>query len=264
MTHLFSVGVFLNIQLGTIAEIETQVNHIRGLKNVGHIEIWREARELEAGVTEAIQKLGSEYKLIMHAPFIGLAFANHAEVAEASLKVLQYFYNWGLEIGAQVYTIHAGVKPFYQKAGADIELVVKYLSQLQVKPSLKPVLEHMPVSKNFTTAPVSVVSLEELEQAVNALPNFGFNVDIGHVIQNEENWEDWMTQNLDRVYDIHFHDAFLGGKAHLPLGTADFKCMEFFEFLDKHHYKNFLSLEVIGLKAISDSWEYLQEKGLIS
>lgn len=263
MTHSFSIGVFLNILQGSYEEVQTQIAHIRSLENVDHIEIWREAEILDPKITEALISLASDYRLIVHAPFIGLSLSGHDQVAKASVQVLQNFYNWGLEIGARVFTIHGGNKPFYQTVAIDVDSIVRNLSQLTLQPSLKCTLEHMPASKNFSTAPVSIISLEELEQAVNRLPDFGFTVDIGHVIQNEEKWEEWMERNLNRVYDIHFHDAFLGGKAHLPLGTADFKCAEFFDFLDKHNYQQFLSLEVVGPKAIADSWAYLKINNLV-
>ncbi len=263
MKHTYSLGVFLNILQGTCQEVQEQVVCIRSLEKIDHIEIWREAAFLEAGVDEMVRELSATYRLIMHAPFIGLSLSSHDHVAKASILVLQDFYNWGLEIGARVFTIHGGNKPFFQNTVKDLDLIVRNLAQLQTKPSLKCTLEHMPASKNFSTAPVSIISLEELEQVVNFLPDFGFTVDIGHVIQNEEKWEEWMVRNLNRVYDIHFHDAFLGGKAHLPLGTADFKCAEFFQFLEKHNYQQFLSLEVVGATEVTQSWQYLNENNLL-
>lgn len=264
MSHAFSVGVFLNILHGTEAEVRPQVEHIRSLAGVGHIEIWREANTLEPSVEEIIKELATQYKIIIHAPFINVSLSGHVRLVQAAVELLQEYYNWGLEMGAHVFTIHGGHKPFFQEVETDITAIANSLKNFKVSPALRCTLEHMPVAKHFSTNPNSIMSLVELKQVVDLLPNFGFTVDIGHVIQNEENWEEWMTQNLDRVYDIHFHDAFLGGKAHLPLGTADFKCMEFFEFLDKHHYKNFLSLEVIGAAAVSDSWQYLKQNGLIA
>lgn len=263
MSHAFSVGVFLNILHGTAAEVQPQINHIRSLENVGHIEIWREADVLEPAVEQIIRELAAEYRLIIHAPFINVAVVGHTHLAQASLKLLQDFYDWGLSIGARVFTIHGGHKPFYQNVATDLKLVAQYFSQLRVQPALKCTLEHMPVSKHFSTNPNTIMSLEELEQAVNQLPEFGFTVDFGHVIQNQEQWQDWFERNLHRVYDIHFHDAFLGGKAHLPLGTADFKCAEFFQFLDTHNYQQFMSLEVVGTKEVTQSWQYLNDNNLL-
>lgn len=107
------------------------------------------------------------------------------------------------------------------------------------------------------------MDIEDLEKAVNLLPNWGFTLDIGHVLQNQEDWMKWVENHVERIHDIHLHDAFWGGKAHLPLGTADLKCEDFFLFLADKDYDKFVSLEVVGTEETIQSWQYLRENNLL-
>lgn len=259
----FSGGVFLNIKNGTIAEIKGEIMRIREL-NINHVEIWREADNIDPEAEQLIRQLRDNYRIIVHAPFITVTTASgHFFLNQASVALLQECYDWSREIGAEVLTIHGGHKPFFQPSEVDINLISKSLSALKTNETLKCTLENMPAEKNFSTMPNSLINLNDLETAVNLLPNFGYTFDIGHVLQNNEEWRDWFIRNINRIYDIHLHDGFRAGKAHLPLGTADLNCRDFFQFLTDHDYSGFVSLEVVGNEEIKKSWEYLGNNNLL-
>lgn len=260
----FSVGVFMNIKDGTTEEITGEIERVNQMEKVNHVEIWREANNISPEADQLIRQLRDNYKIIIHAPFITVTIASgHSVLNKSSVALLQKYYDWGQEIGAKVFTIHGGHKPFFQSSETDISLISESMSAIKTDDSLKCTLENMPAEKKFSTAPNSLTNLNELEKAVNLLPNFGYTFDIGHVLQNNEEWRDWFIRNIDRIYNIHLHDGFRAGKAHLPLGTADLNCADFFQFLVDHNYSKFVSLEVVGDEEIKKSWEYLASNNLL-
>jgi|GEM_PF-1524016 len=263
MKYNFSLGVFFNIRTGALEEIKQEINFIDQLTEVEHLEILCEAKTLEPATEEMIRTLRQRYQIIVHAPFINVPLVGYSTINLASTRLLQKFYDWSLSIGAKVFTIHGGHKPFYQTKETDFNLLTAALVGLKTDPRLQCALENMPVSKTFSTAPLFLTSLNDLEKAVGLLPNFGYTLDIGHVLQNQEEWRDWLKNNIHKLHNIHLHDAFLGGKAHLPLGSADLNCPNFFQFLTKNNYNKFVSLEVVGKKETRQSWTYLRERGLL-
>lgn len=263
MKNTFKIGAFIDIKTGTATEAKQEIDFVDSLPGLQHVEIWREADRLEPEAEKMIRSLKNRYQIIIHAPFINVNFAGHQLVNKASVNLMQEFYDWSLDIGAEVLTIHGGHYPFFQTTNQTIDLIIENLSNLRLSPTLKCTLENMPASKSFSTGKASLHNLIDLTSAVNQLPNFGFTLDIGHVLQNSESWEDWALANLDRIYNIHLHDAFLGGKAHLELGTADLNCQHLFDFLNKNNYNKFVSSEVVDKERIKRSWEYMQNNNLI-
>ncbi|PIZ96527.1 MAG: hypothetical protein COX80_01130 [Candidatus Magasanikbacteria bacterium CG_4_10_14_0_2_um_filter_33_14] len=264
MNYKFSLGVFINIKFGTLVEVEEEIKMLDSLEGLEHIEIWREADYLEPEADKLLRSLKNKYRLILHAPFINITMAsNHELVNQASVETMQKYYDWGVDIGVEVITLHGGHKPFFQSTEVDIENIAKTLAGLKTNDKLQATLEHMPLGKHFSTSINSLMDIEDLEKAVNLLPNWGFTLDIGHVLQNQEDWMKWVENHVERIHDIHLHDAFWGGKAHLPLGTADLKCEDFFLFLADKDYDKFVSLEVVGTEETIQSWQYLRENNLL-
>ena len=114
MKYKFSLGVFINIKFGTLAEVEEEIKMLDNLEGLEHIEIWREADYLEPEADKLLRSLKNKYRLILHAPFINITMASNLElVNKASVDTIQKYYDWGVEIEAEVITLHGGHKPFF-------------------------------------------------------------------------------------------------------------------------------------------------------
>lgn len=255
---LFSLGAFLDLTTYNEIELRDRIRFVKTLKNLEHVEIWWELENAPENFVNIIQKELAGLQIIIHAPFINLSLVGHEDINNASIHVLQKVYNIGLDLGARVFTVHAGSRPFFQSDEDTNALLISSLKKLKTKDSLICTLENMP-NGNKATSISLLTKTNEVSQIIKQLPNFGITLDIGHVIQNkEENWQEWFIQNKEKIYNIHLHGAMLGGKAHFSLAKGDLDLKNFFKLLQSEGYGNFVTQEVVGREEIASSWEYVQ------
>lgn len=259
MKRNFSLGSFLELFDADETTLKEKINQLDNFEGLQHVEILLEYTDQTAKTTDVLKQGLKKYRKIVHAPFVNIGLVSREQINRASLEILQQAYNWALEVGAEVFTIHAGHFPWYQPRQKTQEIFQEWLSKLQLSPDLRVGVENMPASRTPTTSTL-LENLLELEAVVGPLKNFGYTLDIGHVIQNKEpDWQNWIARNCARINNIHLHDATLGGKGHLALGTADLPLAQLLAHLSAVGYERFLTLEVVGEQAIHDSWQYLQK-----
>ncbi len=256
MNNNFSKGVFININTPNKKKIDNEIKKIQLYKNLQHIEIWFDHPELNFNIFKyTIKKIPSKIKTIIHAPFITINLATYQLINNASIKILQNIYNWSNELNIPAVIFHSGKIPFFQDKKTSLRYLNDSLKKLSINKKTKLCLENMPKTKKGTLKSYPD-SLLELTTIVNNNKQLFFCLDIGHVIQNnEKNYLIWLTQNKDKIIDIHFHDAIKNGPGHLELGTGDLKPEIFIKKLEEINYKNFLSLEVIGDQEKIISWQ---------
>ncbi len=258
MPRQFSIGRFLDLTSRDEDILRERLAKIAATPGIEHVEILWEQEEFSDAFFAEMQNSLAGIRKIIHAPFINTSLVGHRVVNQAVMALHQNVYDRALALGAEVFTIHAGHQSVFQTNAEVNELLLESLGQLKISPQLKPTLENMPHGKRVIDYS-TLSSLVELEAAGNQLPDFGYTVDIGHVIQNSEVWPEWFIRNKNRIYNIHFHDAVKNGKGHLQLGTADLNPAEFIGFLIEQGYDKFLSLEVVGESEINKSWEWLTQ-----
>ncbi|MCX6727151.1 MAG: TIM barrel protein [Candidatus Shapirobacteria bacterium] len=104
-------------------------------------------------------------------------------------------------------------------------------------------VENMPIRRGAENHfPV----LEELDNLSKFISDINYTIDIGHCIQNGEDFYQFITDYKDKIKNIHFHNAVKNGKAHYGLqiqGELDFK--KLINFLNKINYQHYLTLEVL-------------------
>ena len=105
------------------------------------------------------------------------------------------------------------------------------------------------------TAYEPVTHMRDFEELLAVAPDLKFTLDIGHAIQNSDNFEPFVLQNPSTIVDIHLHDAFKSGSGHLGLGTADLDLDHFARILSKSAYRGFVSFETVGWPDTELSWK---------
>lgn len=254
----YKKGVFLNIFGHEPAKWRKDASFAKSLKNLDHAEILLEYLPTQDECRELGEILGG-LKRIVHAPFTSLTLcACWPEIIEGSLKVFKMSLAAADRIGAEVATIHANERPFHMAEAVAREACIKnFGALLRAGFRVKPALENLPaggiVEPNY---PQTVAQMEELLQA---LPGVRFTLDVGHAIQNKDDFYSFFKKHHAAILDIHLHDAIWGGRGHLALGKGDLDLEKFLAALREIDYGGFVSLETIGEEDTALSWEILHK-----
>ncbi|MDP2684862.1 MAG: TIM barrel protein [bacterium] len=256
-----SFGVFLNIISKDRDVIEQRITFLKQLNNLGHIEIWLEYGDWSLDDTEWLKEKLEGYEIIIHAPFINFSFVSrHQVINEASLVALQESVKYTEILGGKVMTVHVGIKPLYLTDEEAREIAIPYLVRLTdfIDGRFDLAIENLPVKTGTSLRyPITLKELKLIIQKVSLLKS---TVDIGHCLQNEDDYKDYFENNINQIANIHVHNAFVKGKAHFGFDKeGDLNLKEFINFLNKLHYKNYFTFEILGDQDIIKSWQKLQE-----
>ena len=254
----FSIGSFLSVTTSDVTELKRRIAKLKELAGLEHVEIWWEVDCFDKEMMNLLKKELSGLRKVIHAPFMSIALANYRDVSRASVDVLQKVYDFGLDIGAEVFTMHDGKASIFQSPAETVTKFREALARIKTQFSLKLSLENLPQSdggilNNIFDRVETFANLQNQLKPVEVACTF----DPGHVIQNGEDWMRWLTDNLEKVAVIHLQDAKNNGSAHLRLGTGDLQAGNFIHMLVEQDYKGFLSVEVVGEAEIEASWKYL-------
>src|SRR3989344_1339673 len=86
----YSLGVFLNIFKRDRVDWQRQIEFIRSLRKVEHVEIMLEETEIDTKDILFLSDNLKNYKIILHAPFMDVALLSlHEEIVQASFKILK-------------------------------------------------------------------------------------------------------------------------------------------------------------------------------
>ncbi|XOU93886.1 MAG: sugar phosphate isomerase/epimerase family protein [Candidatus Kerfeldbacteria bacterium] len=256
-----SYGAFLNIITNDRSIIEQRIAFLKQLNNLGHIEVWLEYGEWTLDDSKWLKEKLAGYEIIVHAPFIGFSFVTmNTVINEASLVALQEAVKHVEILEGKVMTVHVGRKPMYITDDEAREMAIPYLERLAefVDRRFELAIENLPVSTG--TSLRYPIKLNELELIIKRVPRLVSTVDIGHCMQNEDDYKEYFEDNIDKILNIHVHNAFTKGRAHFGFDKkGDLDLKEFISFLKKTGYKNYFTLEVLGDDDIVKSWKKLQE-----
>jgi len=252
----YSLGRFLNLVDPSRKRIERDIQHSLS-SNFEHIEIWLEVEGLSKSTISFICNKFKGYNIIVHAAFINLSLVGHKKTRMASVDFLQNNYDLAQKIGAKLFTLHCGTCPFYQDDHTNRKLLFESILSLKIDAQLPCALENMPQKRGVATPYPN--NLAELSYVISKLDNFVYTLDIGHAIQNGEDWKSWMLENYSKVYNIHLHDAIKNASGHLCLGKGELKIADLLEVLDNVEYDKYLTLEVLDENDINDSLRVLNK-----
>ena len=256
-----SYGVFLNITSKDRDAIEQRISFLKQLNNLGHIEVWLEYGEWTLDDTKWLKDKLDGYEIIVHAPFISFSFvAMNTVINEASLVALQEAVKHVEILKGKVMTVHVGRKPLYITDDEAREIAIPYLERLVefIDGRFELAIENLPA--NTGTSLRYPVTINELELIIKKVSSLKSTVDIGHCLQNEDDYKDYFENNKANIVNIHVHNALAKGNAHFGFdrqGNLDLK--EFIDFLIKVNYNNYFTFEILGDDNIVKSWKKLQE-----
>ncbi len=180
----YSIGVFLNIFTPDTTDWIRQIKFIQSLQGVEHIEILLEHPYLTKKHLEILKKNLSEYRVIVHAPFMDVAILSHHEaMARTSLEILQHAGKVGELLSAELMTIHAERYPCFWDEIQARDTLMKRLQSLVLSTSYTVSLENLSlggaVQIPFPATPKQIISCSQI------LPsNCGITIDTGHLLKD--------------------------------------------------------------------------------
>lgn len=256
-----SFGAFLNIISNDRDAIEQRISFLKKLNKLGHIEVWLEYGEWTLDDAKWLKEKLAGYEIIVHAPFISFSFvAMNTVINEASLVALQEAVKHVEILEGKVMTVHVGRKPLYITDEEAREIAIPYLERLAefIDGRFELAIENLPASTG--TSLRYPIKLNELELIMKRVPRLVSTVDIGHCLQNEDDYKDYFENNIDKILNVHVHNAFTKGKAHFGFHKeGDLDLDKFIKYLNELNYKNYFTFEILGDEDIVKSWKKLQE-----
>lgn len=263
MSTQFSKGLFLRLISPRKSIWRKEVQKIKAFKNLNHIEIWVE--ELDLLNDEEINWLKkelSDYELIIHAPFINLSIvSSHYGINKASIDVLKKTIDISKKLKAKLITTHAGAYPLFLNEDNVRKKFIKNFKEI-IKYSANEIpitIENISMRKSTQIS--YPVLLNELSKIKQEIPEIKFTIDIGHCVQNNDNFSDFLVENVDSIKNIHLHNATKKEKAHYGFQKdGDLDSDNFLRLLEKIRYSGFLSLEILEKEDIEKSWKILNNK----
>jgi len=241
----FSLGVFLDVFTNDKIELQSKIDFIKSIPNLGHIEILLEV-DIPPETINWLNEQLSGYQIIVHGPFMCLGFISvHDQINQTSLDIYKKSIDKSINLQAKLITIHAGKHPFYLDSQQVIELFSKNFNELVNYANNQIILtiENMPRKSD---AQVHFPLLDGLDNIAQIITNINYTIDIGHCLENGEDYYKFIQENKNRIKNIHLHNAIKNGKSHFGLqlpGGLDTK--KFVNFLNEIDYQGFLTLEVL-------------------
>jgi sugar phosphate isomerase/epimerase len=116
----------------------------------------------------------------------------------------------------------------------------------------------MPV-KGHGTVHEPIGSVSDFEDLVHLLPQLRFTLDVGHCLQNGDDFDLFIRKYSSRIQNIHLHDGIARGNAHLRLGDGSLNLSQLLETLHNIHFDRYVSLETISPEDTLSSWRILRE-----
>jgi sugar phosphate isomerase/epimerase len=255
---MFKQGAFVNVLTSDSEQWKSTLANLDRLPSLDHIELWVE-RIPKGNELKEIRNAFRGIELIIHGPFIHTSLVSHIpEIVAATRKRFDAAVEFASKVEARVVTFHAGSYPLFESK----ELVLEKLaSRFEAFTRIKdPVvtLENMPI-KSYGTTKEPIGRLSDCDEILKLLPNLCFTLDVGHCLQNEDDFASFLKKHASRIENIHLHDGIPRGRGHLRLGTGTLDLSCFLDVLTAVSFDKYVSMETISLDDTRSSWETLCE-----
>ncbi|MFA6382279.1 MAG: sugar phosphate isomerase/epimerase family protein [Candidatus Buchananbacteria bacterium] len=255
----FKKGLFLNITSRNKSKWAKDIENLSNFQFLDFIEIWIEEIDLNTDEIAWLKQKLSPYEIIIHAPFINLSLISiQKSINEATINILKKSIDIGEQLNAKIITMHGGSFPLFLKQPAVKRIFVINFQQLinYADNKIEITIENTSIKKNTQIS--YPVLLNELSDIQSSIPNINFTLDVGHCIQNNDKFVNFLLKNKKYIKNIHLHNAIKNGTAHFGFNKkGDLKLKNFMDSLKNINYSNFLSLEILGEQDIKKSWELL-------
>jgi sugar phosphate isomerase/epimerase len=255
-----SLGAFLHLTCFEPERWQEQLVELRDLKDRGHVEVWFEWLPSTAAESDAVRGLLSGERVVVHAPFIGMSIGSHwPELVAVSVDRIVETCRIAEDLKAEVVTIHSGIVSVFEQHEAVLDRIAGAYETIQAQAGgLTVALENMYNGRGITAhGAASIADLLALSQRV---PTMKFTLDIGHAIQSKDQYRRFLLTKTPAIANIHLHDGFADGTAHLRLGDGQLDLADFAISCVDAGYDQFIGLETIGAADTAASWVVLQEQ----
>ncbi|WP_274562470.1 sugar phosphate isomerase/epimerase family protein [Streptomyces spiramyceticus] len=248
----YSRGAFLNILSSDPQEWNTQYTKLQRLDGLQHVELWLEYLPTQDEI-KGFRSLLAGMPITVHAPFIGVALAAPwAELRTLSLERCLSARQVASDLDAKVITYHTGTYGVWEKHEDVLEQLVEPLAKIMVGDGPIVAVENMP--RRGGASRECLIEVRDLESLSGYLPQLKFTLDIGHCIQNEDDFQHFLQSHHSKIANMHLHDAKRGGKGHLAFGAGDLELPKILDLLNDVGFDGHISLETIGQRDTESSW----------
>ncbi|OGF35031.1 hypothetical protein A2482_01020 [Candidatus Falkowbacteria bacterium RIFOXYC2_FULL_48_21] len=259
MSALFKKGLFLHIVSHDKREWVRAIKELGYFSGLDFVEVWLEEVDLSPGEIAWLKRRLDLYEILIHAPFINLTLvSSHQSINRATVGILKKTIDIGVKLGAKVVTMHAGAFPLFLDQREVRKIFVTNFRPLlnYAKGKIEIAVENISMKKSTQIS--YPVLLEELEDIRTLIPEINFTLDVGHCVENGDEFDGFLTKNKSRIKNIHLHNAIRKGGAHFGFNQqGDLKLKSFIKLLEDIGYSGFLSLEVLGERDVKESWKML-------
>jgi sugar phosphate isomerase/epimerase len=255
---MFSQGAFVNVLTPDPGRWKTTLDNLDRFPSLDHIELWLEHIPRGNEVRE-IRSAFRGVRLIVHGPFLQLSLVSHIpEIVAVTEKRFDATIEFASKIEARVVTFHAGPYPLFETKDHVLEkLAGRFARFADVKDPVA-TLENMPI-KSYGTTKEPIGQLSDYDEILKLLPNLHFTLDVGHCLQNSDNFVPFLKRHSSKVENIHLHDGVPQGRGHLRLGTGSLDLDRFLGVLMAVSFDKYVSMETISLDDTRSSWKTLCE-----
>jgi sugar phosphate isomerase/epimerase len=256
---MFKQGAFVNLLTPGSTEWKNTLDTLDRFPALDHVELWLEYIPKGTEIKE-IRSAFQGIELIVHGPFIHMSLLSHiSEVVSVTEKRFNSTLDFASKVDARVVTFHAGSYPLFEaKTDALEKLASRFEPFTRIKDPI-PTLENMPI-KSHGTVKEPIGKLSDYDEILKLLPGLRFTLDIGHCLQNEDDFVCFLRKHSSRIENIHLHDGIPGGSGHLRLGRGALDLNRFLDTLSAVSFDKFVSMETISIEDTRSSWKTLCEE----
>lgn len=252
-----SFGTVLNVVEDNPAQWSAELELATELPGLGHVEVWLEHLPNKRG----IKQLGSMLDgvgVTVHGPFVDMNLATSWEdLGNLAFTRASSAVEVAGELGAKVFTLHAGKYPIYEDQTRPLLRFAERLSRLAENADPIVAVENLK-AKESGVSRETIARHEDVVRLVEMYPRTRITVDVAHAVQNLDDPVVMMDELGERVACAHVHDATPGGRSHRALGDG----MLNFEAVVCAILRNrpqFVTLETLGAVDTQRSWHTLHE-----
>jgi sugar phosphate isomerase/epimerase len=255
---MFSQGAFVNVLTPDSEQWKTTLKNLHRFPSLDHIELWLEHIPRASEIKE-IRSAFHGIPLIVHGPFLQMSLVSHIpEIVAVSEKRFDAAIDFASKVEARVVTFHAGPYPLFETKEHVLEKLAGRFARFAELKDPVATLENMPIKSHGTTKE-PIGQLSDCDEILKLLPNLRFTFDVGHCLQNADDFAPFLKQHSSKVENIHLHDGIPQGKGHLRLGTGSLELDRFLDVLMQVSFDKYVSMETISLDDTRSSWKTLCE-----
>lgn len=255
-----SIGLVVDVLTPDPTAWAREIEQIRDACSPGHLELWmeyipdkRERRNLSAAL--------DGLPVTVHAPFVDMSIATRwEEHAAACVGRLRNALEVSIELGASVFTIHAGKFADYEDHRDALQRVANRYDELvqHASSSIEIGIENLKCKRSGVSRE-SVATLDDLREVCTINPEIQLTPDVGHAVQNGDDPSSLLFFAAERTASVHLHDAVLGERSHRAFGDGDLPLDSVADAIVALNPK-FLTLELLTLSDGVRSYRMLQDR----